>query len=159
MNVDNTLVRVTLADPHSPVAAQLLPLLMAELASRYPEEGADDLVPDLVDGPGGAFVIAWLGEQPAGCGALRPMSPGVAEVKRMYVDPALRGNGIGRAILMKLESLACEYGYTSLCLETGVRQPEAIHLYETVGFHRIPCYGEYVDAPLSVCFEKRIVPR
>jgi GNAT superfamily N-acetyltransferase len=129
---------------------------MAELAQRYPEQETDAPVPSSVDGLGGAFVIAWLDQQPVGCGALRPMETGVAEVKRMYVDPACRGQGVGRAILQKLEALARELGYTRLRLETGIRQPEAIHLYESVGFRRIPCYGQYTDAPLSVCYEKSI---
>jgi GNAT superfamily N-acetyltransferase len=159
MSTTNQIVRVDLADPHCEVAALLLPHLMAELATRYPEEETDAPVPALIDSPGGAFVIAWLGQQAAGCGALRPMSKEVAEVKRMYVDPAHRGFGIGRAILAKLEALAREYGYTTLRLETGIRQPEAIHLYESVGFQRIPCYGQYAGAPLSVCYEKPIIDR
>jgi GNAT superfamily N-acetyltransferase len=85
------------------------------------------------------------------------MAARVAEVKRMYVHPAHRGRGIGRAILSKLESLARLYGYTTMRLETGVRQPEAIHLYESAGFLRIPCYYPYSDSPLSVCYEKFIL--
>ena len=156
MNTTNQSLHVDLADPHGEAAASLLPHLMAELATRYPEEERDAPVPALIDSPGGAFVIAWLGQQAAGCGALRPMSAEVAEVKRMYVNPAHRGLGIGRAILAKLEALAREYGYTTLRLETGIRQPEAIHLYESVAFQRIPCYGQYAGAPLSVCYEKPI---
>jgi GNAT superfamily N-acetyltransferase len=156
MSTTNQSLRVDLADPHGEAAALLLPRLMAELAHRYPEDDTVAPVPAAIDGPGGAFVVAWLDEQAAGCGALRPMSAEVAEIKRMYVNSLQRGHGIGRAILTKLEALAVSYGYQRLRLETGVRQPEAIHLYESFGFQRIPCYGQYEGAPLSVCFEKRI---
>jgi GNAT superfamily N-acetyltransferase len=149
-------IRVTVEDPRGAAAARLLPCLIAELAARYPEEETDAALPAQVDGSGGAFVIAWLDDVPAGCGALRPMAPSVAEVKRMFVDPAHRGRGIGRAILAKLELVARGYGYSRLRLETGVRQPEAIHLYVSCGFRRIDCYGQYAGSALSVCYEKTI---
>jgi ribosomal protein S18 acetylase RimI-like enzyme len=60
--------------------------------------------------------------------------------------------------LTALEKLASQYGYNTLRLETGTRQPEAISLYESFGFHRIPPYGRYVGDPLSLCFEKRVPP-
>jgi putative acetyltransferase len=149
-------LRVTIEDPRCEAAVLLCLRVVAELAARYPEEAADAALPDDVDGPRGAFVIAWLDGQPAGCGALRPLSPGVAEVKRMYVEPALRGRGIARIVLERLEAAACELGYSSVWLETGIRQPEAIRLYERAGYHRIPCYGTYAGSALSVCFEKHI---
>jgi putative acetyltransferase len=74
----------------------------------------------------------------------------------MYVEPAARRRGVARKVLEKLESVAHERGYAALRLETGIRQPEAIGLYEAAGFHRIQCYGMYIDNPRSVCYEKRL---
>jgi GNAT superfamily N-acetyltransferase len=85
---------------------------------------------------------------------VRRIEPGVGEIKRMYVCPAARGLGIGRAVLDALEAEARALGLTRLVLETGVRQPEAIALYERVGYARIAAFGEYVDSPLSVCMGK-----
>ncbi len=59
--------------------------------------------------------------------------------------------------LAALEQMALKFGYLTLRLETGARQPEAIALYESHGFHRIPPYGPYVDDPLNICFEKELL--
>jgi putative acetyltransferase len=82
-----------------------------------------------------------------------------AEVRRMYVAPSLRRKGIGRQLLATLERIALQFGYSTLRLETGVRQAEAIALYESRGFYRIPAYGVHVDDPLSICFEKKLLQR
>jgi GNAT superfamily N-acetyltransferase len=74
----------------------------------------------------------------------------------MYVEPRLRRRGISRAILAELERLAREYGYTTVRIETGLRQPNAIRLYETSGYQRIERFGRHRDDPLSVCFEKAL---
>ncbi|HEY4625129.1 MAG TPA: GNAT family N-acetyltransferase, partial [Blastococcus sp.] len=66
---------------------------------------------------------------PLGCGALRALGEDVAEVKRMYVVPAARGRGVSKAVLAALEDAARERGWTTLRLETGSLQPEAIGLY------------------------------
>ena len=80
----------------------------------------------------------------------------IAEIKRMYVQPSARCRGIARAILMKLEQLASDCGYELVRLETGKRQPDAIHLYETAGYHQIDPYGRHAEDPMSICFEKTL---
>jgi GNAT superfamily N-acetyltransferase len=106
--------------------------------------------------PRSTFLVARRDGRPVGCAALRPMDDEAAEVRRMYVAPWVRRQGIGRRLLTALEQAASEFGYHTLRLETGNRQPEAIALYESYGFRRIPPYGCHVDDPLSICFEKRI---
>ena len=59
-------------------------------------------------------------------------------------------------LVRKLEEAARGLGFAMIRLETGTLQPEAIRLYETSGYARIPRFGEYSDDPLSVCFEKRL---
>lgn len=81
-----------------------------------------------------------------GCGALRALGNGTAEIKRMYVAPEARGRGVATAVLAALEEAARERGWTTLRLETGPLQPEAIALYTGAGYRRIPAFGGYVGA-------------
>jgi putative acetyltransferase len=144
------------ADVRGPDAALLLPRLMRELGERYGDDGEGDFRPEDVCAPRAVFLVASLAGRPVGCGALRPMPDGAAEVKRMYVEPDVRGRGVGRRLLAELEGHARRLGYAVVRLETGLLQPEAIRLYEASGYRRIANYGIYVDNPLSVCFEKEL---
>jgi putative acetyltransferase len=85
-----------------------------------------------------------------------PLDRATAEVRRIFVIPESRNHGVAGETLFFLEGIAREFGYQSLRLETGVRQPAAIRVYEKAGYARIPAYGIYRDNPLSVCFEKMI---
>ena len=143
--------------PRTTDAARLIDLLSAELGERYGDDGTGGFNPEVVCVPGGAFVVARLGGVAVGCGALRPLTPEVGEIKRMYVTQSHRGKGISRRILADLEERARAFGYRSVRLETGVLQQEAMGLYETSGYHRIECYGYHKDDPRSVCFEKLLV--
>jgi putative acetyltransferase len=101
-------------------------------------------------------VVAYDNGEPVGCGAIREVSPGVTEVKRMYTEPAKRGKGIAARVLSELEKWAAELSYQKCILETGIRQPEAISLYTKSGYKRIPNYGKYLNVENSVCFEKEL---
>jgi putative acetyltransferase len=154
-----TTLEVRCEDLLSSTAQQLIRRLNAELEARYPEEGANffRLDVDEVSEGRGAFVVAYMAELPVGCGAVRMIEPGVAEIKRMYVEPSARGRGIGRQILDTLEAHSRKLGARRLVLETGPRQPEALTLYRRAGFTGIPLFGEAVDSPhpeLSVCMAK-----
>jgi putative acetyltransferase len=152
----------------SPTAQVLVAALMADLDERYADDGPADgddhevvgawaVRRDQVTPPHGAFLVAWRDGEAVGCGAVRPLltgPAGVAEIKRMYTTPVARGQGISRVLLARLEAEASALGYHRLQLETGYRQPEAIRLYETAGYHRIPPYGQYAGDELSVCFAK-----
>jgi GNAT superfamily N-acetyltransferase len=77
------------------------------------------------------------------------------EVKRVIVSDAHRGRGIARALMNHLESLARAAGVSRLILQTGDRQPDAVAVYERVGYTPIPIYEPYVETiPNSFCFEK-----
>jgi len=147
------------ADPFGPEATLLIARLSAELAAMYPEysdsgAGAFQLADAVA--PRSAFLIAWLGGKPVACAAVRPMDPGVAEFKRLYVEPDVRRRGIAGRLLAALEEKAREFGYVAVRLETGVRQPGSIRVSESAGYQRIANYGIYAGNPLSVCFEKRL---
>jgi putative acetyltransferase len=140
----------------SPAAQALIAALDADILERYPnpEDNFFELSSDEVAPEHGAFVIARANGRAVGCGAVRRIDTATAEIKRMYVTPEARGQGLARKILAHLETEAIRIGVTRLVLETGERQVEAIALYLRAGFERIPRFGEYVDAPLSVCFGK-----
>jgi len=99
-------------------------------------------------------LVAYEGNIPIGCGAIKTFNNDAMEIKRMYVLPKHRGKGIAGIILNELEQWAKELGYTKCVLETGINQPEALALYHKSGFVRIPNYGQYADVPSSFCFEK-----
>jgi GNAT superfamily N-acetyltransferase len=83
---------------------------------------------------------------------------GTAELKRMYVEPGLRGVGIGRRLVQALEAGARALGAARVVLETGTRQTAALALYARCGFHPIPLYGEYRLSPeTSICLGKDVV--
>jgi GNAT superfamily N-acetyltransferase len=153
-----TAVEIRREDICSPLAGQLIGALNAELIARYPEPGANHfrLDPHEVAKGNGAFYLAFVGDTPVGCGAVRRIDAGTAEIKRMYVAPAGRGSGVGRQILTTLEAEARRLGTRRLVLETGERQPEALALYRRAGFVEIPLFGEYIGSPLSVCMEKNL---
>jgi GNAT superfamily N-acetyltransferase len=123
----------------------------AEVARRY---GGEDVDPPL--SAEAIFLLLRLEGEAVGCVALRPLEPGVGELKRMYVAPAYRGNGLSRLLLRAFDRAAVAAGYAAVRLETGDAQPEAVRLYETSGWHRIPSYGRWKDSPRSICFEKRL---
>lgn len=99
-------------------------------------------------------VVAYQADEPVGCGAFKPFGVDAVEVKRMFVQPARRGQSVAQAVLAELEKWAGELGYASCVLETGKRQPEAIRLYERSGYAHIPNYGQYVGIENSVCMQK-----
>lgn len=99
-------------------------------------------------------VVAYVHGAPVACGAFQPYSPDVVEIKRVFVQPAWRGQGIAQAILAELERWATESKYTGYVLETGRNQPEAIRLYEKSGYRRVANFGKYVGMENSVCMRK-----
>ncbi len=99
-------------------------------------------------------VVAYEDGAPVGCGAFKSFDENSVEIKRMFVQPELRGQGIAAAILTELESWAGELGYSRCVLETGKKQPEAIRLYQKSGYGAIPNFGQYEGVENSVCMEK-----
>lgn len=152
---------ISAADPRSPDAATLVRELSRELAERYDQadDGSGHFKPEDVLVPRSVFLIGSVDGLAVACGALRPMEDEVAEIKRMFVSPKHRGHGFSKAVLSELERRAGNLQYRRVRLETGVRQPEAIALYERSGYRRIPNFGIYAGNPQSVCFEKALQGR
>lgn len=132
--------------------------LDAEIQRRYPGVQTHGLHEWDLGDRRTVFLVARLAGEAVGCGAIRALEVGAAEVKRMYVREGFRRLGLGRRILAMLESTARETGVTRLRLETGPLQPEAVALYQSAGFVEIRPYGEYVGSDHSRCFEKHLPP-
>jgi putative acetyltransferase len=147
---------VNLESPICAEAAALVEELDRDLLARYPRHNIHGVELERREGGQGFFVVARLDGQSVGCGAVRVLESGIGEVKRMYVRPKARRRGVAQAVLAALEQTALAMGMHTLRLETGTRQPEANALYEKQGYHPIPCFGEYVSDPYSLCYEKAL---
>lgn len=141
--------------PDQPESIALIEALDAYLAPLYPAGSQHGLSLAALLKPGVSFALARDAAGTAcGCGALLLLDD-YAELKRMYVPPDRRGQGLGRALLQFLEDHAGAQGRRVLRLETGIHQPEALRLYETNGYQRCLPFGDYRPDPLSVFMEKR----
>lgn len=137
-------------------AQQLIAELQEDLKVRY---GSGDQTPIAAvefDPPDGGFFVAYDGKNPVGCGAWRSWggSPTVAEVKRVFVTESTRGRGLARQIMATLEGDAKAHGRKRMILETGTGQPEAIALYQALGYEPIEPFGYYRNEPGVRCFGK-----
>jgi GNAT superfamily N-acetyltransferase len=145
-------------DPQGADALSLLREAAIEARALYPalhDEGAS-WPGNAPTPPGGTYLIAYDGDTPIACGALRPIDRTSVEVRRMFVLKHARRCGLARSMLAALEREASRLGYSVMRLETGHRQTAAVALYESCGFERIALFGEHVGDPTSVCFEKQV---
>lgn len=150
---------LAVVDWHDPILARLRAEQQAELAALY--DGDGDIEAVLPPEEMLATVAATVDGQVVACGSLRDAArygDRYGELKRMYVVPAYRGRGLSRLVLNRLEAIARENGLRRLILETGIRQHAAIPLYRSAGFRRIPAYGPYSEATLSVCYARWLAP-
>jgi len=132
---------------------QLVALLDQELALRDGDEHSFYAQFNKVDAIK-EVIVAYKNEFPVACGAIKAFSETAAEVKRMFVHPDYRNQGIAIKILAELEQWAKELGYSECVLETGKKQPEAIALYQKAGYQVTPNYGQYFGVDNSVCMAK-----
>lgn len=129
---------------------------------RYGGPDETPLDPLMFEPPAGSFFVGYVDGEPVATGAWRRTTvaalgtEATAEIKRMYVATPARGRGLARLVLAHLEEDAGRHGVEAVVLETGLRQPEAMALYESSGYEPIPTFGFYKDAPLSRCYAKRL---
>ena len=122
--------------------ATLVGAMRGEIAAVYPglvldgpempKAGPSELSP-----PRGAFIVGWRDGSPICCGGVKELGGGACEIKRMYVVPEARGQGVARALLAALEDRARRLGYEIARLDTGPRQPHANALYLSEGYTEI----------------------
>lgn len=146
-------------DPRSPAALSLLAQSDAYMAALYPSESNHLEDPQSLAQPQVRFIGVWLAEWLAGCAAVKVVEDDdgpYGEIKRVFVQPQFRGRGISKLLMEELESHLRAQGIELARLETGVHQPEALKLYETLGYDRRAPFGSYAEDPLSVFMEKRL---
>ncbi|MFS1513771.1 GNAT family N-acetyltransferase [Chengkuizengella sp. SCS-71B] len=149
-------IRVEIVEPNHPDLQLLISKLDSELSKKYPPEAIFTIDFDKPNISETIFSIAYYGQIPVGCGAIRPLEKNVIELKRFYVDSTYRNKGIASKILNFLEGKAKELQYEVIKLETGVKQVEAISLYKKHGYNEIEAFGEYIHSKSSLCFGKKL---
>jgi GNAT superfamily N-acetyltransferase len=139
-----------------PAVQKLVAEAMAELSARYGGSGDDTpvMLTDF-DPPGGRFLVADLDGEPVGCAGWRRHGND-AELKRMFTLDAARGRGVARRMLTAIEESARAAGCARVILETGDRQPEAVALYESAGYRRIPDFGYYAGSEGVLSFAREL---
>lgn len=103
--------------------------------------------------PRGRLLLAWEGEQATGCVALRPLEEGACEMKRLFVRPVYRGQGLGRMLAAWIINEASALGYAVIRLDTLDTLDRAMHLYTTLGFER--CASYYANPLPGVVYWQR----
>lgn len=140
-----------------PVVRALESELQLEYAERYGDPDVGPIAPEDFTPPEGQFLVGFVGNEPVATGGFRRHDDGVAEIKRMYVAHEHRGGGHARRLLAELEAQAVKAGYHRVVLETGLKQPEAMALYQSSGYVPTDPYGYYSDAEFSRFFTKDLV--
>lgn len=144
-----------------PDGIALIDRIQAEYVGRYggPDESPIDAMH--FEDPEGAFFVGYSGGVPVAMGGWRwhvvpsdVEAESAVEIKRMFVVPEARAHGFARRMLSHLETTARLAGAGAIVLETGLRQPEAIALYESSGYRPVAGFGHYANSPLSRCFAK-----
>lgn len=134
-------------------AERLAEAMADEMKALYSDdEGASPASPVDFAPPYGTFLVGSVDGVDVACGGLKLLSDGVGELKRMYVDPAHRGQGHSRTLLRALVAHARAVGLREVWLETGTRQHAAVGLYRSEGFEPIPPFGYWADHPETLCF-------
>src|SRR5215472_9505685 len=157
MNESDT-IRIEIAPTATEEVRALVDELETLLSAAYPPEQRHGLTLDAIFQPHIRFFLARLRGAVVGCGGVALFAD-FAEVKRMYVRDAARGQGVAQALLAQIEAVAREAGLPMLRLETGDRQEAAMRLYTRAGFRRCDAFGAYASMAsaaiaTSVFFEK-----
>lgn len=151
-------IEIRTVSPTDPDATRCIRAYFAEL-DRRSESGFDPSAgisaePDELTPPAGSFLIAYVRDEPAGCGAVKHHPGAASELKRMWVTESARGLGIGRRLLTELEARAIRSGATVARLETNRALVEAIAMYRSAGYVEVPAFN---DEPFAHhWFEKRL---
>jgi GNAT superfamily N-acetyltransferase len=144
--INASAVQITRETPGSSTARWCLEQYFHELARRFdngfdPAKSISAKVEELTP-PAGVFLVAHLGGQPIGCGALKVKDRDIGEIKRMWVHEEMRGLGIGLRILQELEAQAREFSLSTLRLETNQALKEAQALYRRSGYRDVAPFND-----------------
>ena len=125
-------------------ALALVAAMEAELGRTFPPglPGPPPPTPEQLSPPSGCYVVLYDGDRAVAGGGVRFLSPGVGEIKRMYVVDDMRSQGLARRLLSELEAAARDLGYARVRLDTGDPQPHALALYRSAGYRDIGNYND-----------------
>ncbi|WP_315756900.1 MULTISPECIES: GNAT family N-acetyltransferase [unclassified Bradyrhizobium] len=154
--MDETDITIAVEDARQADVGGLIAEANAYLRTLYPAQSNHPVDADALSAPGVVFLAARRKGLLLGSISLRPLDPDHAEIKRLFVREAARGCGLGRKLLMTLESEARARGIDRVSLETGIRQPQAIQLYRSSGYQDCGPFGTYRLDPLSLFMTKRL---
>ena len=145
---------VTVRDPG---VADLIHALTVELADGgYTDEETFGYSAEQLEASGVHLVGASVDGRLVGIGGVEVQDGGFAELKRFYVEPAHRGQGVADAVIEALAEHARARGAARLRLETGDKQHAAMGFYARHGFVVVPRFGPYVDSATSVCMQREL---
>ena len=151
-------MKIQILSPDNEQAKRLLDQSDELMASLYPSESNHLDGAEALKQPNVLFVGAFTVEELAGCGAVKILADDGAygEIKRVFISPEYRGQGISVEIMQHLENHLLQSGIQIARLETGVKQPEAIGLYKKLGYVERRPFGSYREDPLSIFMEKKL---
>jgi putative acetyltransferase len=156
MTMEKAKITIAQSDPRSLPSVALIEELDRHLNGLYPAESNHLMDLAALCAPDVRFFVANVGVESVGCGAIKQFA-GYTEVKRVYVAPRARGLGIAKRIIEVLEAATRAAGVSLMRLETGIYQPDAIAVFEKVGFARCSRFGDYPeDDPYSVFMERKL---
>jgi GNAT superfamily N-acetyltransferase len=145
MELASTMITFTEVDPDEPEARRLRAAMEEEIDRLYADRGQSlqsaNPAGDDLRAPHGTFLLALEDGTAVGCAGLKHLDERTCEIKRMYLDPGVRGRGLSRLLLAATEDLARARGYEIARLDTADRQPTAKRLYTSAGYREIPDYN------------------
>ena len=147
--------QVGYADPD---ASRLIAAVQQEYVVRYGGQDGTPVDPAEFTPPAGIFLIGYEDGEPVASGGWRSHGTD-AEIKRMYVAPAVRHRGLARQLLAELERTAAAAGHRRAILESGSAQPEAVVLYRSAGYTPIAPFGHYATARGAIHLGKPLPPQ
>ncbi len=142
-------MKIVACDPEHPDARRIILRLSETLMEITGDTGGSSFDFDDVRHPRSVFVIGYDDCTPIACGALRPISDEIVELKRMYAE-----RGTGSLVLQNLEERAIRMGYVKVWLSTRIANERAVRFYRTHGYQQIENFGKYAGRDISVCFGK-----
>jgi putative acetyltransferase len=148
-------IEIRAESPLSRDARALIADSQSALEAVYAADEIFSLDPEELAAPNAQFLVARMGGRPVGCIALLDQLR-YGELKRLFVDTAARGIGLGQQLVEEAETLARDIGLRVLRLETGPELVPAVRLYRSLGYTERAAFGDYADLPCSVFMEKRL---
>ena len=149
-------IKITRTDTLNPKIKELIKALDNELRDLY-GDSQDNYTTHNDLSKGFPAILIEQNETPIGCGAFKQYDETSGELKRIFLKPEMRGQGISKLIVKALEDWMIEENLPVSRLETGPKQIAALALYKKLGYKVIPNYGVYVDMPNSICMRKGLL--